>query len=321
MEERSTGGLEPFGGSGRSRQAAPPQLARILALWAEAARVRTLPASVAPVLIGMVLAYGDGLGHLPAALAALLGALLIQIGTNYANDYFDWVKGADTAERQGPRRAVQAGLISPRAMRRATILVFGLAVLVGLYLVARGGWPIVVVGVASILCGVFYTGGPFPLGYRGLGDLFVLAFFGPVAVAGTYYVQALALDWRPVMAGLGPGLIAVAILAVNNLRDRETDAKAGKRTLAVRLGVRFTRIQYSTAVVLAALSPLVFLAAGVAGVALVLPLFSLLYAWPIQRVVWRHTEGPPLNQALADTGKLLLCYALLFVLGWYLAVP
>lgn len=322
MKDRSTGTAAPLAGVPRAAGGTVPStLADRVALWAGAARARTLPASVAPVLIGVVLAWNDGLGHAPAALAALVGAILIQVGTNYANDYFDWLKGADTAERQGPRRAVQSGLVSPEAMRRATILVFALAILVGLYLVARGGWPIVVVGVASIACGVLYTGGPWPLGYRGLGDVFVLVFFGPVAVAGTYYVQALELDWRPIVAGLGPGLISVAILAVNNLRDRETDAKAGKRTLAVRLGVSFTRIQYTTCILLACLCPLVFIATGVAGgPGLLLPLFTLLAAWPVHRTVWQHTDGTTLNRALADTGKLLMYYAVLFAIGWYIAV-
>ena len=290
-----------------------------LAVWASAARLRTLPASVAPVLIGVVLAYSDGLGHAPAAIAALIGAVLIQIGTNYANDYFDFVKGADTADRQGPRRAVQAGLVSPAAMRRAAILVFGLAILVGVYLAWRGGWPIVVVGVASIACGVLYTGGPFPLGYRGLGDVFVLLFFGPVAVAGTYWVQALELGWLPILAGLGPGLLSTAILAVNNLRDRETDARAGKRTLAVRLGARFTRLEYTACIVVACALPVGFLAADAAGPTILLPLATLLVAIPVNHTVWTSTDGPALNGALADTGKLLMLYAVLFCIGWVLS--
>lgn len=295
--------------------ARPPQIA----VWASAARLRTLPASVAPVLIGVVLAFADGVGHVAAAVAALVGAMLIQIGTNYANDYFDFVKGADTAERLGPRRAVQSGLVSPDAMRRATILVFGLAILVGIYLAWRGGWPILVVGIASILCGVFYTGGPFPLGYRGLGDVFVLLFFGPVAVAGTYWVQALELGWLPILAGLGPGLISTAILAVNNLRDRETDAKAGKRTLAVRLGVRFTRIEYTACVVAACLLPLGLFVFGIASPIILLPLLTLIVALPVNRTVWSETDGVALNGALADTGKLLMLYAVLFSIGWVLS--
>jgi len=289
------------------------------AVWASAARLRTIPASIAPVLLGVVLAYADGLGHAPAAVAALLGAMLIQIGTNYANDYFDWVKGADTADRLGPRRAVQAGLVSPEAMRRAAVIVFGLAVLVGLYLAWRGGWPILVVGIASILCGVLYTGGPFPLGYRGLGDVFVLLFFGPVAVAGTYWVQALEMGWLPLVAGLGPGLISTAILAVNNLRDRKTDARAGKRTLAVRFGARFTRIEYTTCLFGAGLVPAGLLAAGVADAWILLPLAMLAVAVPVNRTVWTTTDGVALNGALADTGKLLMLYAVLFSIGWVLA--
>lgn len=302
------GGLS--GGSGRP---APG-----LGAWIAASRLRTLPASLAPVLIGTVIAWRDGLAHPVAALAALLGAAMIQIGANFANDYFDFVKGADTAHRIGPQRMVQAGLVRPRTMLRAALLAFGLAALVGLYLATRGGWPIVAVGVVSILSGVLYTGGPAPLGYKGLGDVFVLAFFGPVAVAGTYYVQALGLDWRPVAAGLGPGLIAMAILVVNNLRDIDTDAAAGKRTLAVRFGVAFSRWQYTLAVLVGCLSPLVFLLSGDAGPAIAAPLMTLIAAAPVARTVWRRRDGPALNRALADTGKLLMLYAALFCLGWLL---
>lgn len=317
MDDRSTTQTTGFADAAAdSQRSGGHRFIAQIALWGSAARVRTLPASVAPVLIGVVLAYADGVGHWQAAVFALIGAILIQIGTNYANDYFDFVNGADTAERQGPRRLVQAGLVRPEAMRRATIIVFGLAVLVGLYLAARGGWPIVLVGVASILCGLLYTGGPFPLGYRGLGDVFVLLFFGPVAVAGTYYVQALDVDWRPIVAGLGPGLISAAILAVNNLRDRETDARADKRTLAVRLGVRFTRLEYTICVVVACLTPLVFLASGVAGFGMLLPLLTLLALPPVHRTVWSDADGAALNGALAETGKLLMLYAVLFCIGW-----
>ena len=315
MDDRATTQTTGFAAADTRRSGGRRRIAQI-ALWAAAARARTLPASVAPVLIGVVLAYTDGVGHGLAALFALIGAILIQIGTNYANDYFDFVNGADTAERVGPRRLVQSGLVRPETMRRAAIIVFGLAVLVGLYLAARGGWPIVLVGVASILCGLLYTGGPFPLGYRGLADVFVLLFFGPVAVAGTYYVQALDVDWRPIVAGLGPGLISTAILAVNNLRDRETDAKAGKRTLAVRLGVRFTRLEFTICVVVACLTPLVFLASGVAGAGMLLPLLTLLALPSVHRTVWGDADGAALNGALAETGKLLMLYAVLFCIGW-----
>jgi 1,4-dihydroxy-2-naphthoate octaprenyltransferase len=305
MDRRSTAGAT-----------APLTAPRPLALWASGARTRTLPASVAPVLIGAVMAMADGVFHFWAAFAALLGAILIQIGANFANDYFDAKSGADGPDRLGPRRLTASGLVTPRAMLRATVFVFGLAVLVGLFLVARGGWPIVVVGVASIAAGLLYVGGPAPYGYRGMGDVFVLVFFGPVATAGTYYVQALGLDWRAVYAGLAPGLISAAILAVNNLRDIETDARAGKRTLAVMIGRRATRVQYALAVGLASVSPLGFWAAGAADGWMLAPLAVLPAAWPVLRVVATRTDGPGLNGALADTGRLLMLYAVLFCAAW-----
>ena len=287
-----------------------------IGLWLSASRPRTLPAAIAPVVIGTAMALADGGLHWGAALAALLGALLIQIGTNLANDYFDFVKGADTAERKGPRRLTQAGLVSPQAMWRAAVATFGLAFVVGLYLAARGGWPVVGIGVASILAGVLYTGGPAPYGYRGLGDLFVLIFFGPVAVAGTHYVQTLQFSPEAALAGLGPGLISVAVLAVNNLRDIETDAVAGKRTLAVRFGPGFARWEHTGAIALAAALPLGFWLSGVRGPAMALPLLMLPAAWPVIRTVFATRDGPALNGALAGTGRLLVLYAVLFCAGW-----
>jgi 1,4-dihydroxy-2-naphthoate polyprenyltransferase len=213
-------------------------------VWLDAARPRTLPAAIAPVVAATGLAIQDEVLVLPAALACLGFALLIQIGTNFANDYFDFVKGADTAERVGPRRAVAAGLVAPATMRAATIAVFIAAFLVGLTLLPYGGWPLLVVGVLSILCGVAYTGGPYPLAYHGWGDAFVFVFFGLVAVAATYFVQAgrLVADVWVVAAGIGA--LATNILVVNNYRDIATDRKAGKHTLAVRLGPRLTRWQF-----------------------------------------------------------------------------
>lgn len=287
-------------------------------MWFEAARPRTLPASLAPVLIGVTLAWADGAAHWPAAFAALLGAALIQIGTNYANDYYDFIKGADTAARAGPRRLTQSGLAAPRVMLRAALIAFGLATAVGVYLVARGGAPILLIGLASLLCGVIYTGGPFPLGYRGLGDVFVFAFFGPIAVAGTYWVQALEMDWRPIAAGIGPGLISTAILAVNNLRDIDTDRVADKRTLAVRLGRGFARWEYAVSMGLACAAPLIFWAAGAAGPGMLLPLLAAPYAARVARTVWTSRDGGALNAALADTGKALLLYTALFCAGWLL---
>jgi len=215
-----------------------------LQAWILASRPRTLTAAAAPVFLGTGLAVGRGAFALYPALAALLGALLIQIGTNLANDYYDHVRGGDTEDRVGPLRVTQAGLIPPTTVRNATYLVLGLALLLGVYLVWVGGVPVVIIGVASLVCAVAYTGGPFPLAYHGLGDLFVFLFFGLVAVGGSYWVQALDFGPEVLLAGAGMGALNTAILVVNNLRDLETDARAGKRTLAVRLGHDGTKFEF-----------------------------------------------------------------------------
>jgi 1,4-dihydroxy-2-naphthoate octaprenyltransferase len=287
--------------------------------WWMAARPKTLWASAAPVVMGTAMAWDAGGFHAPSALCALLGALLIQVGTNYANDYFDYVKGTDTVERIGPMRATQAGLVSPEAMRRAAVLVFALALLPGLYIVLRGGWPFVVVGCVSILCGILYTAGPYPLGYIGLGDLFVLIFFGPVAVGGTYYVQALDIDSSVLVAGLAPGLLSVALLTVNNLRDIEGDRVAGKRTLAVRFGRAFARGEYVGSLLVACAAVPIYLVARVPGHEYAAAsMLALLLAVPAIRTVLTRTDGPELNGALARTGKLLLVFSVLFSIGWML---
>ena len=284
------------------------------AVFVEAARMRTLPAAAAPALLGVALAVGSGTFHLVAAACAVLGALAIQIGTNYANDYFDFKNGADTEHRVGPRRATQAGLVAPSTMRAAFIIAFAVAVAFGVYLVVRGGWPIVAVGVASVICGILYTGGPKPLGYLGLGDVLVLIFFGPVAVAGTVYVQSLQLDWTAVVVGLSPGLLSTAILVVNNLRDRHTDIGAHKRTLAVRFGAKAARIEYTVCVVVGLALPIVV---GVlqGRYATLLVLLAVPMAIGTTRAVWT-TDGPALNPLLGGTAKLLLLTTLLLAVGW-----
>ncbi len=249
-------------------------------------------------------------------LAALIAALLIQVGTNYANDYFDFVKGTDTETRLGPTRVTHAGLVTPSQMKNATMLVFGLALLIGLYLVIRCGWPILVIGIFSILFGVLYTGGPYPLGYNGLGDIFVLIFFGPVAVAGTYYVNIQALSWTAVIAGLVPGLFSVGILTVNNFRDIDNDRAGGKHTLAVRFGRTFAIAEFWFCLA-GAHTITVYLClasqrwAGLAAVITILPAMKLM------RQVTHHA-GTDLNNDLAMTGKLLFAHALLFSIGWVL---
>ncbi len=285
--------------------------------WWLAARPRTLPAAAAPVAVGTALAVADGHGAILPAMAALVGALLLQIGANLANDVFDFEKGADTQARLGPPRAAQRGLLSTAALRRGTALVFGLAALVGLYLVARGGWPIAALGALSIAAGLAYTGGPYPLGYRGWGDAAVFLFFGVAAVCGTYWVQALALPPRVLGAALPVGALATAILVVNNLRDIETDRRAGKRTLAVRLGRRAARIEYGLLVIGAYATCALLWWAGSFSAWVLLPCLSLPLALRLVRRIARE-DGPSLNDALARTARLELVFALLFSAGWLL---
>ncbi|HMP74978.1 MAG TPA: 1,4-dihydroxy-2-naphthoate polyprenyltransferase [Kiritimatiellia bacterium] len=286
--------------------------------WILAARPKTLWASLAPVAMGTAIATRDGGLHVPSALCALASAFFIQIGTNYCNDYADFAKGTDDAGRTGPLRATAAGLVTPQAMIRATIWAFALAAAAALYLVVRGGWPLALVGVLSIASGVLYTAGPRPLGYIGLGDLFTLVFFGPVAVAGTYYVQALQWSWVPVVAGLAPGLLSVSILVVNNLRDREGDARAGKRTLAVRFGATFVRWEYTLCIAGSAVVTFIlarFMNAPPNAAASALVVFA---AVPALKTIWSGAEGAVLNNLLAYTALLLLAYAMLFSVGWVL---
>ncbi len=278
-----------------------------------ASRPKTLAAAVVPVAVGTAVAYDHGGFAAGPALAALAVALLVQIGTNYANDYFDFVHGADTEERIGPTRAVQAGLLTPRAMVAGTVAAFGLAALAGLYLVLEAGWPMIWIGLASIASGVWYTaGGRWSMGYLGLGDLFAFAFFGPVAVATTAYVQARA--WLPEawLASLPVGLLTVAILVVNNTRDLETDRASGKRTLAVRLGRRASVAEWGLAVAAAFAVPLVHYGLGWEGPGVFLPLAALPLAVGPWRALLRHRDGRELNAALGATARLLLAYGLLY---------
>ncbi|RME47470.1 MAG: 1,4-dihydroxy-2-naphthoate polyprenyltransferase [Chloroflexi bacterium] len=283
--------------------------------WALAARPKTLPAALAPVVVGTALAYRDGAFSALPALAAAVGALLIQIGVNLANDYFDYVKGVDTSDRVGPTRVTQSGLIPPEQVRRGMLITFGLAAAVGLYLVAVGGWPILVIGVASIVSAVAYTGGPYPLGSHGLGDLFVFLFFGLAAVAGTYYVQALTLTPVAMVSAVPMGTLATAILVVNNLRDIETDRRAGKRTLAVMIGERATRLEYVFLLAVAYVTPLWLWLGGHGPAWVLLPWASLPLAVRVTRMITRGTRGPALNVALARTAQLELVFGLLFAAG------
>lgn len=287
-----------------------------LGVWLQAIRPRTLTAAISPVAVGTALAFADGRGHATAAVVALVGALLIQIGTNLANDHFDFVKGADTAERLGPVRVTQQGLIAPKTVLSTSLACFLLAVIVGMYLVARVGWPILAVGLVSVLAGYAYTGGPFPLAYNGLGDLFVGVFFGLVAVGGTYYVQAEVLRPLALVVAVPIGALGIALLAVNNLRDVHTDAKAGKRTLVVRLGTRAGKAEY-VAMLLVSFAVPAMLALQTSNPAWLLPLASLpLVRMPLRRVL--VDSGAALNRALAETARLQLVFGLLFAAAiWF----
>jgi 1,4-dihydroxy-2-naphthoate polyprenyltransferase len=287
----------------------------VIRIWVMAARLRTLPAAIAPVLVGTSLARTEGTFRAGAFIAALLGAIFIQVGTNLSNDYSDARRGADTEDRLGPVRVTAGGLVPPRRVLHATYVSFGLALLCGVYLIAVAGWVVLAIGAASILAGVLYTGGPRPYGYEGLGEVFVFLFFGLVAVAGSYYVQVERLEWEAFALAVPVGLLAAAILVVNNVRDAPTDARVGKRTLAVRLGRRRARDLLAGCVYLAFPIPTIVWLAGAFEAWLLLPWLALPLAVPLVRTVRGHDDGPTLNAALARTGMLQLVFCLLLSAG------
>ena len=284
-------------------------------IWLMAARPRTLPAAVAPVLVGTALAATGGTFKPLTFLAALTGALFIQVGTNLSNDYSDARRGADTDDRLGPVRVTAGGLVPPRQVLIATYAAFAVAVLAGTYLIATAGWELLLVGAASILAGVLYTGGPRPYGYEGLGEVFVFLFFGVVAVAGSYFAQTEELAWEALVLAVPVGLLASAILVVNNVRDLETDRRAGKRTLAVRLGRERVRGLFVAMIAGAfASAPLPWLF-GSLSPWLLLCWLALPLALPLVGVVRTRTDGPSLNRALAGTGRLQLAFCALLSAG------
>jgi 1,4-dihydroxy-2-naphthoate octaprenyltransferase len=287
----------------------------LLRIWVMAARPRTLPAAVAPVLVGTALAAYEHVFHPLRFLAALLGALFIQVGTNLSNDYSDARRGADAEDRLGPVRVTAGGLVPPRQVLIATYISFGLAVLFGIYLIVVAGWVLLVIGAASILAGVAYTGGPKPYGYEGLGEVFVFLFFGIVAVTGSYYVQTTHLNWEAFALAVPVGLLASGILVVNNIRDIDSDRRAGKRTLAVRLGRRRTRVMFSVIIYLAFLLTPVTWVFGPTTAWLLLPWLTLPLAASLVRVVHNRVDGPSLNAALAQSGMLQLTFCMLLSAG------
>jgi 1,4-dihydroxy-2-naphthoate octaprenyltransferase len=289
-------------------------------IWVEAARPKTLWAAVSPVLLGIAIAVAEGWFHAPSAVLALMGALLIQVATNFHNDVADFEKGADREDRLGPRRLVSEGLISAKAMRRATIFTFGLAVLSGVYLMMRGGVPIVIIGFASILFGLAYTGGRYSLAYLGIADIFVFSFFGPIAVAGTVFVQELIWPTSVWIAGSAPGLLCVNILLINNIRDRAQDAVSGKQTLIVRAGRRFGLGLYVVNIMLAGLIPVALWLQAEAPPSVLLSLLAVplaLQTWSRIRTI-PEAESARLNPLLGATARILLIHSVLFGLGWAL---
>lgn len=290
-------------------------------LWLSASRPKTLAAALVPVFTGASIAWNAGVFRADTTLVALFCAVAIQIGTNFANDYFDFIKGADTDERLGFERATASGLISPEAMRNATITVMLIAFLAGLYLVWIGGWVVLAIGLLSLLFGVLYTGGPFPLGYNGLGDLFVFIFFGIVAVTGTYYVNALEWSLVALWASLPVGALCVNILVVNNLRDVEQDRSANKRTLGVLFGETALKIEYSAMLVLS-----YFSLAGIhfytnISLWVYLPVLSIVPALKLNKTIWTNTDKRLLNNTLGETARLMMIFGLLlsaaFMLDYY----
>jgi 1,4-dihydroxy-2-naphthoate octaprenyltransferase len=284
-------------------------------LWLVAARPRTLPAAVAPVLVGTALAQSEGTFKPLRFACALIGSIFIQVGTNLANDYSDARRGADTEDRLGPVRVTAGGLMPPRQVLVGTYVAFGIAVAAGAYLIAVAGWELLLVGVASIAAGVLYTGGPKPYGYEGLGELFVFLFFGVVAVVGSYFVQVEDLTWEAFALSVPVGLLAAAILVVNNVRDVDTDRRAGKRTLAVKLGRSRARRLFAAMVALAFAAPIAIWAAGGLSAWILLSLLSAPLAVPLLRTVFERTDGVSLNRALAATGQLLALFSLLLAAG------
>ena len=292
-----------------------PSLSQI---WLMAIRPKTLAAAVSPVLMGTAMAFGDGVYHFPSAFFCLIGALLIQIGTNLANDYYDFLKGVDNTQRTGPVRVTQVGYLKPQTVKWAYVASFVAAGLVSLYLINRAGWPIALIAISAVLSGIFYTAGKNPLGYRGFGEVFVFLFFGPIAVAGTYYVQSFEINFAVILAGVAPGLLSTAILTVNNLRDISSDKQSSKKTLAVRFGKSFAKSEYALCLFISLMVPVMIYLLTFDHAYILLASLLLFLTVSLLKIVLGESSGTELNKVLAKTSQLLLIYSLVFSLGWVL---
>ena len=289
-----------------------------LGVWIMASRPRTLPAAIAPILVGTALAASEGVFHPLVLVAAVVSAIFIQIGTNLSNDYSDSRRGADTEDRLGPVRVTAGGLVAPRQVLVATWLAFAIAFAAGIYLIVVAGWVLLAVGVVSILAGILYTGGPKPYGYEGLGEVFVFLFFGVVAVSGSYYIQTLSLSAEALALSIPVGMLGAAVLMVNNIRDIDTDRRADKNTLAVKIGRHAARHLYA-ATIYGAFLCLVVVAVVAAKPWLLVGLAALPFAPKLVRTVQNRSDGSSLNKALARTAGLSALFALLVAAGLLLS--
>jgi len=291
-----------------------------LSLWFKSTRPRTLPAAAAPVIIGLALAFYENKINLFIAILTLVAALLIQIGTNFANDYFDFIKGTDTDKRVGPVRLIQAGLIRKNEMLAAFIITFILAAAIGVFLVIRGGWPILLVGIFAIIFGILYTAGPAPLGYIGLGDIFVFIFFGIISVTGTFYLQTLRINTLVLIASLAPGLLSMAILTANNIRDIKTDREAGKKTLIARFGYNFGLYEYLFCIIAAHIIPIVLVIITKSHYFSLISVLTVIMAVKPVKILLSRPEPRYIIPVLGKTGQILLIFSILFSIGWNIKI-
>lgn len=289
-------------------------------IWLVSTRPRTLPAASAPIIMGLALAFYDVRISVLIAVFTLISALLIQIGTNLANDYFDFIKGTDTDKRVGPVRLIQAGMIKKNEMLAAFIITFAIAIFFGVFLVMRGGYPVLIIGFFAVLFGILYTAGPAPLGYIGLGDIFVFIFFGLISVVGTYYLQALRVNYVVFIASIAPGLLSIAILTANNIRDIKTDSQSGKKTLIVRFGYNFGIFEYLFCVIAAHLIPIVLVLITRSHYFSLISVLTIILAIKPVKLILSKSDPKSLIPVLGRTSQMLLIFSVLFSIGWNIKI-